>query len=65
MDFDSIPQINSNIETTDSVSEGWEERKKEKFYKKHRELMDQRLRSRQQKSKRLKKQRRLNIMTNL
>ena len=48
-----VPQIESNVETTDSFSEGWDERKKEKFYKKHKELMDQRLRSRKQKTKRL------------
>jgi hypothetical protein len=48
-----VPQIESNVETTDTFSEGWGERKKEKFYKKHRELMDQRLRSRKQKTRRL------------
>ena len=48
-----VPQIESNVETTDTTSEGWNERKKDKFYKKHRELMDQRLRSRKQKTRRL------------
>lgn len=49
-----IQQIDTGPETTDSISESWDERKKEKFHKKHIDLMNQRLRSRQQKTKRLK-----------
>lgn len=53
-EFGSIPQIDSNVETTDTFSEGWElQRKNEKFNKKHKALMDQRLRSRKQKTRRL------------
>lgn len=54
MDLGSMQQTESYEDTTDTYSEEWDERKKEKFYKKHRDLMDQRLRSRAQKTKRLK-----------
>ena len=50
----SIQKIDTGPETTDTNSESWDERKKEKFHKKHIDLMNQRLRSRQQKTKRLK-----------
>ena len=50
----SIQKIDTGPETTDTNSESWDERKKEKFHKKHTNLMNQRLLSRKAKTNRLK-----------